>query len=187
LSLFIVERILKTAGLSIWDVEELPTHGGSLRVYGCHAEDPRSISPTIGSLLAEEARRGLQSPAAYRGLQARADKIKDDLLFFLLEQKHAGKKVAGYGAAAKGNTLLNYAGIKPDLIPFVCDAADAKQGRFMPGSHIPILPPAILCQERPDYVVIFPWNIVGEIKQQNDRLAKRGTKFVTAVPKLEVV
>src|SRR5262249_28455631 len=102
LSLSVVERILKTAGLSIWDVEELATHGGSLRIYGCHAEDPRPVSPTIGPLLAEEARRGLQSLDAYRGFQARADQVKNDLLFFLLEQRRAGKKVAGYGAAAKG-------------------------------------------------------------------------------------
>jgi SAM-dependent methyltransferase len=185
LSLYAVERIFKVAGLRVWDVEELPTHGGSLRIYGCHAEDGRPTSSAVSALLAEEARRGLQLLAIYRDFQARADRVKDDLLLFLLEQKRARRKVAAYGAAAKGNTLLNYAGIKPDLLPFVCDAAGAKQGKFMPGSHIPILPPAVLAERRPDYLLILPWNIAAEIKQQNVRLAELGTKFVTAVPKLE--
>jgi len=185
LSLYTVERIFKVAGLRVCDIEELPTHGGSLRVYGCHAEDARPTSPTASALLAEEARRGLQSLAIYQDFQARADRVKDDLLFFLLEQKRAGKKVAAYGAAAKGNTLLNYAGVKPDLLLFVCDAAAAKQGKFMPGSHIPILPPAVLDEQRPEYLLILPWNIAAEVKRQNVRLAELGTKFVTAVPKLD--
>jgi SAM-dependent methyltransferase len=184
LSLYAVERIFKVAGLRVWDVEELPTHGGSLRIYGCHAEDARPTSSAVSALLAEEARRGLQLLAIYRDFQARADRVKDDLLLFLLEQKRARRKVAAYGAAAKGNTLLNYAGIKPDLLPFVCDAASAKQGKFMPGSHIPILPPAVLGERRPDYLLILPWNIAAEVKQQNAWLAELGTKFVTAVPKL---
>jgi SAM-dependent methyltransferase len=184
LSLYTVDRVFKTAGLRVWDVEELPTHGGSLRIYGCHVEDARQTSPAVGALLADEARRGLQAVAIYREFQARADDVKDDLLLFLLQQKRAGKTVAGYGAAAKGNTLLNYAGIKPDLLAFVCDAAASKQGKFMPGSHIPILPPALLAERRPDYLLILPWNIATEIKQQNARLADQGTKFVTAIPKL---
>jgi SAM-dependent methyltransferase len=186
LSLYTVVRIFKAASLRVWDVEELPTHGGSLRVYGCHAEDQRPTSPAVSALLAKEAQRGLQSIAIYHDFQARADRIKDDLLLFLLEQKRSGKKVAAYGAAAKGNTLLNYAGVKRDLLPFVCDAAGAKQGKYMPGSHIPILPPVVLAERRPDYLLILPWNIAPEIKQQNARLADLGTKFVTAVPKLEV-
>ena len=124
--------------------------------------------------------------ATYQYFQAKADRVKDDLLAFLIEQKRAGKKVAAYGAAAKGNTLLNYAGVKPDLLPFVCDAAAAKQGMFMPGSHIPILPPAALDVQRPEYLLILPWNIDAEVRQQNARLAKLGTKFVTAIPKLEI-
>ncbi len=186
LSLYTVEHIFKAAGLRVWDVEELPTHGGSLRVYGCHAEDSRQDSPAVGALLAEEVRRGLQVLATYQNFQCRADQVKDDLLAFLIEQKRAGKKVAAYGAAAKGNTLLNYAGVKPDLLPFVCDAAIAKQGKFMPGSHIPILPPAALGEQHLDYVLILPWNIATEVKQQNSRLVESGTKFVTAVPKLEI-
>jgi hypothetical protein len=187
LSLYTVDRIFKAAGLRAWDIEELPTHGGSLRVYGCHAEDGREITPVVVAMLAEEAQRGLQTLATYQYFQAKADRVKDDLLAFLIEQKRTGKKVAAYGAAAKGNTLLNYAGVKPDLLSFVCDAAVAKQGKFMPGSHIPILEPAALVEQRPDYMVILPWNIAAEVKQQNASLAELGTKFVTAVPKLEIV
>jgi SAM-dependent methyltransferase len=187
LSLYTVNRIFKAAGLRVWDLEELPTHGGSLRIYGCHAEETRETTPAVSAMLAEEARRGLQTLATYQHFQAKADRVKDDLLAFLIEQKRTGKKVAAYGAAAKGNTLLNYAGVKPDLLPFVCDAAAAKQGKFMPGSHIPILAPAVLVEQRPDYLVILPWNIATEVKQQNARLAELGTKFVTAVPKLEIL
>ncbi|NMM20413.1 MAG: class I SAM-dependent methyltransferase [Rhodoferax sp.] len=187
LSLYTVERIFKAAGLRVWDMEELPTHGGSLRIYGCHAKEARVTTPAVRAMLAEEARRGLQTLATYQNFQAKADRVKDDLLAFLIEQKRAGKKVAAYGAAAKGNTLLNYAGVKPDLLPFVCDAAAAKQSKFMPGSHIPILAPTALDEQRPDYLVILPWNIAAEVKQQNAKLAELGTKFVTAVPKLEIV
>jgi SAM-dependent methyltransferase len=186
LSLYTVAGIFKTAGLRVWDIEELETHGGSLRVYGCHTEDARNITPAAIAVLAEEARRGLQTLATYKNFQAKADLVKDDLLTFLVEQKRSGKKVAAYGAAAKGNTLLNYAGIKPDLLPFVSDAATAKQGKFMPGSHIPILPPAELDAHRLDYLVILPWNIAAEVKQQNAKLAELGTKFVTAVPSLKI-
>lgn len=187
LSLYTVERIFKAASLRVWDVEELPTHGGSLRIYGCHAESTRVTTSAVSAMLAEESRRGLQAFDTYKIFQAKADQVKDDLVAFLIQQKRAGKKVAAYGAAAKGNTLLNYAGVKPDLLPFVCDAAVAKQGKFMPGSHIPILAPAVLVEQRPDYLVILPWNIATEVKQQNARLAELGTKFVTAVPKLEIV
>jgi hypothetical protein len=187
LSLGTVSRIFEACGLRVCDVDELPTHGGSLRVYGCHAKDARPTSPKVHAMLGEELGRGLQDLATYQQFQAKADRVKDDLLSFLIEQKRAGKKVGAYGAAAKGNTLLNYAGVKPDLLPFVCDAAVAKQGKFMPGSHISILPPATLSDNRPDFLVIFPWNIAAEVKQQNAHLSKLGTKFVTAVPRLEIV
>lgn len=187
LSLYTVDRIFDAAGLRVWNIEELTTHGGSLRVYGCHKEDARKMETDVSAMLAEEAQRGLQTLATYQNFQAKADRVKDDLLAFLIEQKRAGNKVAAYGAAAKGNTLLNYAGVKPDLLPFVCDAAAAKQGKFMPGSHIPILAPGALDEQRPDYLVILPWNIAAEVKQQNAKLARVGTKFVTAVPKLEIV
>ena len=186
LSLFTVERIFSATGLRVWNVEELSTHGGSLRVYGCHDEDAKSPTAAVQSILKEEAHRGLQELSTYQGFQMRADRVKDDLLKFLIAQKRAGKQIAAYGAAAKGNTLLNYAGIKPDLLPFVCDAAAAKQGKFMPGSHIPILAPSALTDNRPDYLVILPWNIAAEVRSQNATLAKLGTKFVTAVPQLEL-
>lgn len=186
LSLHAVCRIFQQAGLRIWDVEELSTHGGSLRIYGCHAEKLISVTSAVDDVLAEEARRGLRYLDTYQAFQIKADRVKDDFLGFLIEQKRAGKKVAAYGAAAKGNTLLNYAGVKPDLLPFVCDAAASKQGKFMPGSHIPILSPDVLPEQRPDYLVILPWNIASEVKTQNEKLAEQGVKFVTAVPKLEI-
>ena len=186
LSLHTASRILAAAGLRVFDVEELPTHGGSLRLFGCHVDDARATAATVGALLAEESRRGLQRLDTYADFQARADRIKDDLLEFLIQQKKAGKKVAAYGAAAKGNTLLNYAGVKPDLLPFVCDAAPSKQGKFLPGSHVPVLPPNALREQRPDYVLILPWNIAPEIRQQNAHLTATGTRFVTAVPELRI-
>jgi hypothetical protein len=186
LSLYTAERIFATEGLRIVDVEELPTHGGSLRVYGAHSEDARKASPAVTALLAEETRRGMQTLAPYQAFQARADRIKDDFVAFLIEAKRAGKSVAAYGAAAKGNTLLNYGGVKPDLLPFVCDAATAKQGKFMPGSHIPILPPEALTSRRPDYLIALPWNIADEVRRLNATLIDRGTKMVTAVPRLVI-
>lgn len=186
LSLYTVSRIFAAAGLRIWHLEELHTHGGSLRVYGCHADDPRDTQLSVDTLLQEETNRGLQQLQTYLEFQPRADQIKNDLLAFLIEQKRQGKTVAAYGAAAKGNTLLNYAGIKPDLLPFVCDAAKAKQGQFMPGSHIPILPPERLVEVNPDFVLILPWNIAEEVKTLNAELAKNGTRFVTAVPELSI-
>ncbi len=187
LSFYTVQKIFKEAGLRIWDVEELPTHGGSLRIYGCHDEDRRITSANVIALLAEEAQRGLQKLATYKNFQARADKVKNDLLTFLIEQKRVGKKVVAYGAAAKGNTLLNYAGVKPDLLAFVCDAASAKQGKYMPGSHIPIFSPSALENSTPDYVLILPWNISAEVRDENAALGKRGAKFLTAVPTLEML
>lgn len=186
LSLCTVERIFRAAGLCIWDVEEVSTHGGSLRIYGCHSEKARQKKPVVNALMSEEVHRGLMNLITYKRLQASAERIKDDFLAFLLEKKRLGKRVAGYGAAAKGNSLLNYAGVKPDLLPVVFDAAPAKQGKFMPGSHIPIIAPALLFEKRPDYLVIFPWNIATEVKQQNAGLAELGTKFVTVIPELVI-
>ena len=185
LSLYTVQRIFHTAGLRIRDVATLPTHGGSLRIFGCHDDDARPTTATVAAVLQDEVSHGLQELATYTQFQTRADQLKDDLLMFLLTQKRARKTVAAYGAAAKGNTLLNYAGVKPDLLPFVCDAAAAKQGKYMPGSHIPILAPGVLAERRPDYVLILPWNIATEVRVQNAHLGKLGTKFVTAVPALE--
>lgn len=186
LSLHTVGRLFEKAGLRLWDVEQLPTHGGSLRVYGCHADDQRLTLPAVAAALAQEAEARLCELGIYQAFQARADRLKNDLLTFLIEQKKAGHRVAAYGAAAKGNTLLNYAGIKPDLLPFVCDAAPSKQGKFMPGSHIPILAPAAMEKEKPDFILILPWNIAGEVKAQLAHVRAWGARFVTAVPSLHI-
>jgi hypothetical protein len=186
LSLYTVTRIFASAGLRVWHVEEIATHGGSLRVYGCHAESHRLNETTVNRLLLQELQRGMQTLQTYIGFQTRANTVKNELLTFLITQRKLGKTMAAYGAAAKGNTLLNYAGIKPDLLPFVCDAATAKQGKYMPGSHIPILPPHILDEQRPDFLLILPWNIAMEVRQQHAKLVAQGTRFVTAVPRLEI-
>lgn len=187
LSLHTVQRIFTTHLLRIWDVEQLPTHGGSLRVYGIHSDDPRPTTDTVTKVLATEQAGGLLDLATYRAFQQRPDRVKNDLLAHLIEQQRAGRRVAAYGAAAKGNTLLNYAGVKPDLLPYVCDAAPAKQGKFLPGSHIPIRTPIALRDDPPDEVLILPWNIAEEIKAQLGDLAERGVCFVTAVPELSVL
>lgn len=186
LSLSVVNRIFLNAGLRIWHVEELTTHGGSLRIYGCHKDDVRQTRTSVANILQEEIKSGLSNIQTYLDFQPRADKIKNDLLTFLLEQKKNGKKIAAYGAAAKGSTLLNYAGVKPDLLPFVCDVALAKQGKFMPGSHIPIISPEVLSNEQLDYLLILPWNIAKEVTEQNLLLHKKGVRFVTAVPELSI-
>jgi len=185
LSLYTVNCIFKAMGLRIFDVEELPTHGGSLRIYGCHIEDKRSQENHVANVLAEEERRGLQTLTTYQTFQQQAANVKDELLLFLIEQKRQGKRVAAYGAAAKGNTLLNYAGIKSDLIPYVCDAASSKQGKFLPGSRIPILSPAVLSKKRPDLILILPWNIADEIIRQHAYVRDWGGMFVTAIPNID--
>jgi SAM-dependent methyltransferase len=187
LSLQTVSRIFAAAGLRVCDVEELPTHGGSLRVYGCHAEDARRTTPAVATVLADEDRRSLRCLHTYVEFQAKADRVKNDLLAFLIEQKRLGKRVAAYGAAAKGNTLLNYAGVKPDLLPYVCDTAPSKQGRFLPGSHIPVLSPAALRTGRPDTVLILPWNIADEVIEQQSCVREWGGQFVVAVPTLRIL
>lgn len=187
LSLGTVKRIFDAAGLQVHDVQTLGTHGGSLRVFGCHSEDKRPSTAAVSDILDKEKSNGLEDLNTYAAFQAKADHVKDGLLSFLLEQKKAGKTVAAYGAAAKGNTLLNYAGVKPDLLPFVCDAAAAKQGKFLPGSHIPILPPGALATNPPDFVLVLPWNIAEEVMQQNARLGAQGVRFVTAVPRLTIL
>lgn len=186
LSLGTAKTILEKAGLSIWDVQELATHGGSLRIYAGHLNEAHPETAAVVAVLAEERRRGMRKLDLYKTFQSKADHIRDEFRAFLEAQKASGQKVAAYGAAAKGNTLLNYANIKADLLPFVCDAATAKQGKLMPGSCIPIVPVSVLQDQRPDCLVILPWNIVEEIKEQNFLLAKQGTRFATAVPTLKI-
>ena len=187
LSIYTVSNIFDFAGLRVFDVEELSTHGGSLRVYGCHVEDPRKESSRVRDILNKEKASGLQDLAVYSAFQQKANEIKNNFLGFLIEKKKLGKKVAAYGAAAKGNTLLNYAGIKHDLISFVCDAAVAKQGKFMPGSHIPIYSPEVLSESDLDYVIVLPWNIKDEVISQNVKLKKSGVDFIVAVPALRIL
>ena len=186
LSLYTVSQIFQVAGLKVWHVEELPTHGGSLRIYGCHQEDKRATTASVDAILKQEIEEGLQTLETYTTFQKMADHVKNNVLQFLIEQKQAGKKVAAYGAAAKGNTLLNYAGVKPDLLSFVSDAAEAKQGKYMPGSHIPILSPKAIEQQSPDFVLILPWNIANEVMEQNSVVRDWGGQFVTAVPELKI-
>jgi SAM-dependent methyltransferase len=183
LSLIAAQGILSAAGLDIFDVERITTHGGSLRVFACHA-GARQRQGSVAALLHEEDAAGMRSVGFYTGLQEQAERIKDDLLTWLLEAKRAGRRVAGYGAAAKGNTLLNFAGIRADLLPFVCDAAPSKQGRFLPGSHIPIRAPEALDDEGIDAVLILPWNIADEVIAALPSIRTRGGRFFTAVPEL---
>ena len=186
LSLHTVQRIFASQGLTVWDVQTLPTHGGSLRVWAQHAANSRAATSNVAEVLAAEAAAGMRRLDFYRGLQARMDAIKDDLLVFLIDQKRAGKTVAAYGAAAKGNTLLNYAGVRPDLLPYVVDASPHKQGRWLPGSRIPVVAEAHLRDMKPDFVVILPWNLRDEILKQLAYVRQWGGKFVTAVPSLRV-
>lgn len=187
LSLTAVEAIFEKNGLTVFDVEELPTHGGSLRVFAQRREGAsRAPTPAVAKVRATESAAGVTSAAYYAGFQARAEKVKDDLLAFLIEARRSGKRVVGYGAAAKGNTLLNFAGVRPDLLSWVVDRNPAKKDRFLPGSRIPIVGEDRLYAERPDYVVVLPWNLRMEIAKQLDYVRRWGGQLVTAVPRLEV-
>jgi SAM-dependent methyltransferase len=186
LSLQSVRSIFAKAGLRVFDVEQIPTHGGSLRIFGCHDADARADTAAVARVLAEELSNGLQDLPTYQRFQQAANVVKNRLLAFLIEASLSGKTVAAYGAAAKGNTLMNYAGVKPDLIAFVCDAAAAKQNKFMPGSHIPIFTPDEMRNRRPDYVVVLPWNIADEVIKSNSFVREWGGKFVVAVPELRI-
>lgn len=187
LSLVAVKCIFEANGLNVFDVEELPTHGGSLRVFAQRMQTgQRPASPEVARLLAVEHAAGMAQPGFYSGFQAKAEKVKNDLVAFLIDARRNHSRIAAYGAAAKGNTLLNFAGIRSDLISYVVDRNPAKQGLFMPGSRIPIVDESRLQTERPDYLVILPWNLRQEVFSQLRSLHVGGTRFVTAVPRLEV-
>jgi SAM-dependent methyltransferase len=187
LSLTAVANVFERNGLALFDVEEIGTHGGSLRVYAQRADrGQRERAPVVDALLERERAAGMTTRAYYEGFQARADRIKDDFVAFLIEAKRAGKRVMAYGAAAKGNTLMNYAGVRGDLIACVADRNLAKQGRFMPGSRIPIVDPSVLERGRPDFVIILPWNLKAEVTQHLHVVHQWGGRFVTAVPGLDV-
>jgi SAM-dependent methyltransferase len=185
-SLLSAETALARHGLRVFDVEELATHGGSLRFYVAHDDDPRPSRPSVAALRDRELSIGFGTLDGYRGFDRRVAAIKADLLEFLIGAARAGKRVAGYGAPGKGNTLLNYCGIRTDLIEFLVDRNPYKHGRYTPGTHIPIHAPAMLDERPPDYVVVMPWNLRTEIVPQLRATLPASTRFVVAIPQLEV-
>jgi 2-polyprenyl-3-methyl-5-hydroxy-6-metoxy-1,4-benzoquinol methylase len=188
LSFHTVTRIFLKHGLVLFDVDELPTHGGSLRIYAGHQEDSsKELSPNVEALCAKESAAGMGDLSYYLGFQDKANKVKYELLSFLVAQKREGKKVVAYGAAAKGNTLLNYCGIKRDLIQFVADASPHKQGKFLPGSHVPVVKEERIRELRPDYVLILAWNIKEEVMIQLSYVRDWGGRFVTPIPQITIL
>jgi hypothetical protein len=187
LSLGTVTTIFERNGLRAFDVDELPTHGGSLRVYAQRADGPpRAVTSNLARVRQQETAAGMFNPHFYAGFQNEADRIKDEFLTFLLGAKREGRIVAAYGAAAKGNTLLNYAGIRHDLLPLIADRNPAKQGTFTPGGRIPIVDECRLREMQPAFVVILPWNLRAELTGQLAYIESWGGRFVTAVPNLEI-
>ena len=186
LSLSTVKRIFAAHGLQVFHVEELPTHGGSLRVFACREECPRPASSIVEDILHREKTAGLTDFSGYQNLASASLTIKLDLLDFLVSTRRKNKKVWGYGAAAKGNTLLNYAGVRHDLIEAVADRNPHKQGKYLPGSRIPVISPEKMLEQRPDYVLILPWNLKEEIMTQLAPIREWGGRFVTAIPELRV-
>jgi len=188
LSFYTVKAIFESQGLEMFDVQEIPTHGGSLRIYAKHKEDSsKAIWPNVQVLLDKEEKQGITGMDYYEGFQQKALQVKLGLTEFLITQKRANKKVAAYGAAAKGNTLLNYCGVKNDLISFVVDANPHKQNTFLPASHIPVVNEQHLKDEKPDYVIILPWNLKDEITHQLSYIKEWGGQFVIPIPQLEVL
>jgi len=179
-----VREIFAAHGLRLFDVEELPTHGGSLRVYGAHLDDERSDTPAAAELAERERAAGLEQLATYTGFGAQVASDKLEILSFLIDLRQQGLRIAGYGAAAKGNTMLNYCGIGPELVEFTCDLNPHKQGHFLPGTHIPIYAPEAIRERRPDIVLILPWNLREEIMKQLSFIREWGGRFVASNPKL---
>jgi hypothetical protein len=188
LSLYTVERILKAHGLKVFDVTELPTHGGSLRVMACrNSSRAHEECPGLAKVRLDEADAGIERDECYSHLQNQAEDIRRQLLDFLKSAKADGKKVAAYGAAAKGNTLLNFCGIDTSLIDYVVDLSPHKQGLFLPGSRLPIHPPSRLTETKPDFILILPWNLKDEIVSQVSDARAWGAKFVIAIPGLTIL
>ena len=188
LSLIAVSTIFEKNGLCVFDVQELPTHGGSLRIFAQRSDKGMHlINENVDLLIKREEQAGMNQRVFYSGFQSKVETMKFELLEFLLQARKDNKKVAAYGAAAKGNTLMNFAGIRPDLLSYVVDKNPAKQGKFMPGSRIPIVEEERLKEDKPDYVVIFPWNLKDEIVDQLSYIREWDGQFVTAVPSLEVI
>jgi len=187
LSLLTVIEIFKTYGLCVYDVDEIETHGGSIRIYATHDSIGIKTSGKVVDLLFKESQYNLHKIEGYLSLQEKAFNIKLDFLDFLISAKKSNKKVIAYGAAAKGNTLLNYCGVKKDLINFVIDKSQFKQGQYLPGSHIPIVDISKINEVRPDYILILPWNLKKEIIDELSFTKEWGAKFVTAIPNLEII
>ncbi|MEZ5996690.1 MAG: class I SAM-dependent methyltransferase [Hyphomonadaceae bacterium] len=181
-----IDAIAKRHGLTFFDVEEIPTHGGSLRVYLCH-EGKEEVTQAVRDLIAREERLGYKTVALYSDYEEKVKATKRKLLAFLIEAKNAGKKIVGYGAPGKGNTLLNYCGVGPDFLDFTVDRNPHKHGRFTPGTHIPVLPVEALDAARPDYVLILPWNLRKEIVAQMSHIKEWGGKFVVPIPEATVI
>jgi hypothetical protein len=183
-----VEQIFAAHGLRLFDVEELRTHGGSLRIYACHCEDAsKAVSSQIMDLRAAEEAAGLLNLASYQSYAKRVQETKRKLLAFLIATKGDGKSIVGYGAPAKGNTLLNYCGIRVDFIDYTVDRSPHKQGHFLPGTHIPIYHPDKIKETRPDYLLILPWNLADEITAQMQYIRDWGGQFVVPIPAVWVM
>jgi SAM-dependent methyltransferase len=186
LSLVAVDRVFEAHGLRLYDVEELRTHGGSLRIYACQADGPHETTERLAELREREQAFGLRELETYTSFGERVRALKRELLEFLLQARSEGKTVAAYGAAAKGVTMVNYCGVRADLLDYVIDRSEHKQGLFMPGSRIPVVPPEQVDETKPDYLLILAWNLKDEIIGQMARVRDYGTKFVTPVPHVEV-
>ena len=187
-SFTVVEKVFAAHGLKLVDVEELPTHGGSLRIYARHAgPDAPEASPAVDALRKREADLGVSTLEFYAPFAERVERTKRRLLSFLIEAREAGKTVAGYGAPGKGNTLLNYCGIRTDLLAYTVDRSPMKQGTFLPGTRIPVFAPEKLDETRPDYLLILPWNLVDEITGQMRRIREWGARFVVPIPEVRVL
>jgi len=187
LSFYTVEQVFAAHGLTLFDVEELPTHGGSLRIYGRHVEDgAKPVGPRVAELKCREIAEGVNRLDTYASFAEKVKETKRSILEFLVEAKRAGKSIAGYGAPGKGNTLLNYCGIRSDFLDYTVDRSPYKQGRYTPGTHIPILPPERIRETRPDYIFILPWNLKEEIMGQMAFVREWGGKFVVPLPEVKV-
>ena len=187
LSFLTVEEVFAKAGLKLFDVEELPTHGGSIRIYASHAQSARPVEPRVQRMRQLERDAGLERMDVYQAFEQQVRQTKLDVLDFLIKAKRGGKSVAAYGAAAKGNTLLNYCGVRADMVDYIVDKNPYKQDRFAPGTHVPIYGPERLAATKPDYVLILPWNIKGEVVEQMRAIRDWGGRFVVAIPHVEVL
>jgi hypothetical protein len=186
-SFHVVDRIFARHGLRIYDVDALPTHGGSLRIFVCHDDAPFPRAARVADMIATEQAAGMDRIDGYAGFAKSVIDIKCELLGFLIDARNAGKSVVGYGAPAKGNTLLNYCGVGPELLPYTVDISPHKQGRYLPGVQIPIHAPERIFETKPDFVLILPWNIKEEIVERMAAIREWGGRFVVPIPKLSIL